>query len=482
MSPALAPLLDARVRGVHAPARDLLVLELALAGGDAVVLALSIGQTPGLGVIDARPKGLPAEGVAKRLRNELEGAVLRAVLVAGPAIAFDLTRSDADRGLVLELGPRAANVILLDDAGVIAAALDTRALGRRRLALGQPWEPPEGEALALPQGLSELRDAGRALFAARREAEAAERVTQLIRALRKELARMQRRVRATEGDLDRAREAPRLRAMGNAIVAGLHAIPHGASEVELPDYSGELGADGEPPSLRVPLDPARGPKGTAEEYFRRARRLERGQEMARARHQDALGRVSALMALLEQAAAPATTLDALEGAARALGVGAPNRTEPKRGARAREPAERCPYRAVQGSAGREIRVGRGAADNDQLTFHHSKSWDLWLHAKGGAGAHVIVPLRKGENCPAELLVDAATLAAHHSQLRGEERVEVLYAPRGRVRKPKGARPGSVRVDQPKTLVVRVEPARLARLEPPDHVALPPDRSTEKKTP
>ena len=42
-------------------------------------------------------------------------------------------------------------------------------------------------------------------------------------------------------------------------------------------------------------------------------------------------------------------------------------------------------------------------------------------------------------------------------------VEIVYAERRHLRKPKGSAPGSVRLDREKTLLLRLEPARLARL-------------------
>jgi predicted ribosome quality control (RQC) complex YloA/Tae2 family protein len=61
------------------------------------------------------------------------------------------------------------------------------------------------------------------------------------------------------------------------------------------------------------------------------------------------------------------------------------------------------------------------------------------------------------------LVDAAHLAVHFSDARGEAVVEVQYTPRKWVRKPKGSAPGAVAIDREKVLVLRVEPARLERL-------------------
>jgi hypothetical protein len=50
------------------------------------------------------------------------------------------------------------------------------------------------------------------------------------------------------------------------------------------------------------------------------------------------------------------------------------------------------------------------------------------------------------------------LAAHFSDARGEAVVDVAYAPRRYVRKPRGSAPGLVVVDREKVFAVRIDPA------------------------
>ena len=78
-----------------------------------------------------------------------------------------------------------------------------------------------------------------------------------------------------------------------------------------------------------------------------------------------------------------------------------------------------PYRTYLSASGARILVGRAAEKNDALTFHVARPHDLWLHAKNRTGSHVIVPLEKNGSCPGDVLVDAAHLAAHFSEARGE---------------------------------------------------------------
>jgi predicted ribosome quality control (RQC) complex YloA/Tae2 family protein len=76
---------------------------------------------------------------------------------------------------------------------------------------------------------------------------------------------------------------------------------------------------------------------------------------------------------------------------------------------------------------------------------------------------VVVPLGRGEEPSPELLVDAALLAAHFSDARGDTDVEVTWTRRRYVQKPRGAPPGSVRLLREKTILLEVDPDRLARL-------------------
>lgn len=118
------------------------------------------------------------------------------------------------------------------------------------------------------------------------------------------------------------------------------------------------------------------------------------------------------------------------------------------------------YRMLE-MAGWEILVGRAARDNDELTFRVARPNDLWLHASGCAGSHVIVRRGEGadlagEEAPAEVVARAAELAAFHSkarEARGKVAVHVCRA--GDVRKVRGAPPGQVQLRRYDT--VRVYP-------------------------
>ncbi len=110
-------------------------------------------------------------------------------------------------------------------------------------------------------------------------------------------------------------------------------------------------------------------------------------------------------------------------------------------------ADRC-YRTHERD-GWELLVGKGARDNDRLTFEVASRDDLWLHVSGWSGSHVVirVPQDAGEP-PREIVEYAARLAAWHSKARGARgKVEVHVCRAGDVRKRSGAPAGEVQLSR-----------------------------------
>jgi predicted ribosome quality control (RQC) complex YloA/Tae2 family protein len=198
-----------------------------------------------------------------------------------------------------------------------------------------------------------------------------------------------------------------------------------------------------------------------ERFYRHYRRIVDSAAQVAARAAEVRRREAALRALLEAVdrAAPGE-LARLEREARRLGAG-PRRAPAPRRRRDDEPAP--PYRTFRALGGAAILVGRGAAENDALTVRVARGNDLWLHARGHPGAHVVVRLGKTAGPDQDTLLDAAHLAAHFSDARGEPQVEVAYTRAKHVRKPRGSPPGAVTYSQERVLAVRIEPPRLERL-------------------
>lgn len=317
-----------------------------------------------------------------------------------------------------------------------------------------PHDGPEGEPVEASVSLSRAEAAALA-----RRAALAEEKSALTRAVQSRIAVLSRRAAAVRGDLARLDEIEPLQRTGRLLLAQSASIKRGASKATLVDW--ETGG-----TLDITLNPTLSIKAQAEALFAKARRYKRGEPIMKKRLAEAEAALVDLASLAADSDASPLDSDALRDlTARARSLGALRLEAPSPRGRAPHegPEERLPYTVFRGAGGSPIYVGRGAKDNDELTTKRARPRDLWLHAKGYAGAHVVVPLAKGATCPPELLVDAATLAAHFSDARGDTVCEVSYVEKRYVRKPRKSPPGLVTLDREKVIAVRIEAPRLSRL-------------------
>ena len=114
-----------------------------------------------------------------------------------------------------------------------------------------------------------------------------------------------------------------------------------------------------------------------------------------------------------------------------------------------------PYRKLQ-LDGYDIWLGRNAKSNDKLTTDAHKE-DVWMHARGVSGSHLVIRMNNQKEMPPKsVLLKAAAIAAWNSKARGAGLVPVSITKRKYVTKPRGAPPGTVRLQQEG--VEMVEPA------------------------
>jgi predicted ribosome quality control (RQC) complex YloA/Tae2 family protein len=430
--------LPARVSRVDTPTRGVLTLSLTAGPTRAVLLISARPSAPGVGLVSERLVGEPAGPFTTLLRGKLVGALLVTVHLEGRAAVLGFETKEGR--FTLRAAPEGAEgaISLADERGRVHVGAARAPVETR------PGEPLDWATLeARGEPLRErLRGGG---LAAKRAA--------LLRELAGRRRKLEKKRAAIAGDAARAVEAPRLRADAAFILASMHGLDRGATELEAVDY-----AEDPPRARKVPIDPSLGPAPTADALFRRARKLERGQTIAAergARVDEELAALADTEAAIVAAADEAALLDLANGAGPRAIAAAP--------ASARRATGRRPYRSFTSNDGVTILVGRSAADNDELTLRHARPEDLWLHARGTTGSHVVVKLARAQTCPAETLVDAATLAAHFSRFRADRDVEVQYTPRRYVRKRRGTPAGSVTLDRERVLLVTMEAGRIARL-------------------
>jgi predicted ribosome quality control (RQC) complex YloA/Tae2 family protein len=483
----LAPLARSRVDAVRVHAERALTLELFGRVGPATLLVSAEPDRTRLHVAERRPSrraGSPDQPYPFQalLRRELEGARLESIraLPRERVVELAFERAAGSLRLVAELTGRHGNLFLLGADGTILASAGRNLSRNRDLTRGKPYLPPAereeprresgGEAGAAQGSPSpgEARDDGaaeprfplsrdieeryRALEQERAEIEGRRRLREPLRA---GVARARRALEKLEEEAARVPAAEEDRRRADLLKQNLHRVPRGAREVVLTEWT----EDG-PREVKVMLDPALAPRENMERQYRRYRRLVESAVRVSERAAEVRGRLGELLALLDAVAcAGVGDLAQLEREARRLGAGP--RAPPRPRSRRDEPL--APYRTFVSLSGVLLLVGRNADANDALTVSVARGNDLWLHARGREGAHVVARLERGSGPDGETLLDAAHLAAHFSDARGEGQVEVVATRAKYVRKPKGSPPGAVTFSQERTILLRVEPARIERL-------------------
>ena len=430
-----------------------LILELAanrrnaiLADGPDLRVRKRLRSVKGRPLRIGQPWVPPGEGAPEGARREVDGVGWRE-LVEG------LGEGDARAALLANVAYTSGlNVrALLDAPGreegfrlwrrmASGAEVSPHLLHRGSSVQPYPWRLDDGRAEAvdsLLEAMARVRavgdDGGRP---------AAGQTARLLAAESRRLKRMLKRLRA---QLEKTAAAGQLREEGALILSSLHLIEPGATEANLVGFDGNR--------HRIRLDPRRKPQDHANALFRRAGRLERGAATLRNRIRTAeedLARIATLRERHQRG----------ELAPGELGALTPPPSPPSR---SRPSSPTLPYRTHTSSGGLQIRVGRGARHNDDLTFHHSRPMDVWLHARHAAGAHVILRWTHPERPPAADLEEAAVLAANHSGARASGTVPVDWTRRKWVRKPRGAPPGAVIPDRVQTVFVAPDPSLAERL-------------------
>lgn len=232
-------------------------------------------------------------------------------------------------------------------------------------------------------------------------------------------------------DIKVAEDSEHLRLYGELITANIHAIPHGASSVELINYY-----TGEP--VAVPLDPRFTPSKNAQICFKKygkARTAVKEKQIQLEETKNDAAYLESVLTYLENMDRPE---DIEQIRSELVETGYIKKRKAK-GAPRRFKLSPLSYRSPSGY---EILVGRNNKENDELTLKLADKQDTWLHTKDIPGSHVIVR-NGGKELTAEDIYCAASIAAWHSKARSSGQVPVDYVRVRNIKKPAGAKPGMV---------------------------------------
>ena len=250
-------------------------------------------------------------------------------------------------------------------------------------------------------------------------------VGELIKKTEARLARQLEKLQEQQVDEDGIQA---LRQAGELLLTYQSQVQKGATETTLTDF------EGAPRVIR--LDSRLTPVENAQAYFRRYDKARRaGKHIPPLIRSNAADRAYVAQLAVDLALAESRPeMDAVHDALIAAGWAKKSRRKSVGWAGRPRSFE---------AQGLQIYVGRNARQNEQVTFKRAGSDDLWLHARGLPGAHVIVK-SGGQAVPKEVVQYAAELAAYYSSARaGGGAVLVDVTERRFVRRLRGGHPGLV---------------------------------------
>ena len=281
--------------------------------------------------------------------------------------------------------------------------------------------------------------------------------------------RCKRKAEHLQQEMAVSEEATRYRLYGDLLLAHQYEVQQGQQMIELQNYFIE---DGSLPLVKVPLDPRFDAISNANRYFNKYHKLRRALELVPAQieqnraEQATIEQFLVDLMLADNAAETALVKAEVQTAGYMRGKPAlDKRTQhaTKKGKKGKSakgkpvpPGGGVPM-YVQSRDGFTLLIGKNSRQNEDVTFHQATANDIWLHARGVAGAHVIIKAA-GREIPRSTIEQAATLAAYYSKARGSTSAPVDYTLQRHVRHMKGGGPGMVIYERERTIYVTPDKA------------------------
>lgn len=390
------------------------------------------------------------------LRKKISNAEVKSVekISDERVLRFDLTlRNELGQienyALIFQLTGRSANIFLLDANDFILESLrDNQGEGQqiadRYSPPSRPERAPVEEKIFVQNGFETLSDALDLHYQnLETEKDFQSRAKSAEAKIKAEIKKRENLIKKLNADLSGHGDAEKWKRFGDLILANLATAERKDEKVFVIDYFDE-----NLPKIEIDAEGNLSLTEVSEKYFKRYTKARNASEeiSKRLKILD-----SELENLAERKAEIETAIAEKNSDFFVIENASDNKNFRKKEYKIADSKSKA--RNFKSSEGFEILVGKGAKDNDHLTFRIAKSNDLWLHAADYPGSHVVVKSLNKQEIPNKTLIEAAQLAAFYSQAREESKVAVHYTLRKFVHKPKGAPLGLVNLSSFKTILV-----------------------------
>ena len=280
-----------------------------------------------------------------------------------------------------------------------------------------------------------------------------QRSASLRKLIKTHIERSEKKLALQEEELQNAEKMEDYRVMGELLTAQLHLVPRGVDKVQLNNYY-----DGQ--TLEIPLDVRLTPSQNAQRYFKRYQKARAAVRLAAEQKEKTLRELS----ILENALCDldiGETEDDLNDVRRVLqDAGMIKKDSDNKKKQPKNQRQSSPMR-FEAADGTIISVGKNALQNERLT-QSARGDEIWLHAKGMPGSHVIIH-NEGKPVSDATLLTAANLAAWFSKGKGLS-VPVDCTLKKYVKKPSGTPTGFVIYTHQKTYQISVSEADIRSIK------------------
>ena len=269
--------------------------------------------------------------------------------------------------------------------------------------------------------------------------------------LKTEQEKLEGRLNAAVKLLESSKDHDRQKQFGDMILAHVGEISSGQESLDCPDLYADSGH-----SVSIELNPNLTPSQNAQNYYRNFAKARMRSKTALVSKQDAAQKLEDVHSYSRELESADTMQQLQLLKEQVLDRGKksePAHKAPPPQAQHKEKSSHQRLMSTRSTDGFTIIVGRNRQENDLLVTKLTQAHDIWMHAQGLEGAHVVVKLPNRKDPPQTTLKEAAQLAARFSRTGLGGKIKVAYTYGKYVHKLGKDKPGLVRYENEKTLEV-----------------------------
>lgn len=271
-----------------------------------------------------------------------------------------------------------------------------------------------------------------------------------LKAIQKKLTSTSKAIANAQEQYRKSKDFEQAQHLAELVKAHFHLLKRGMKELTVTDWKNDN------KELSILLDPKATPQEMLQDMFVKSQKLKKAITPLEALLKKFEGEVARWQEALQNAE-ELTDIESLKALNKTYNL---FQVKP-----AKVVVKALCYHVFHSEAGIEIIAGKNAAANDVVTFQVAHGNDLWLHAHGMSGSHVVVRRKKGQEVDPETLHDALQIALYFSKARQSHgQFEVLVSEQKYVSRLPRMPKGKVQVSKHKILSVTLDKARIEKIK------------------